>query len=437
MITLSSLTDILTTVFWGLVLLTSIVFIHEGGHYLAARAFGVRVKEFMIGLPGAKLAFKRKETYYGVTVVPLGGYCMIAGMEKGAAGTDLEKALAFISYFGTICLERAERAGESLDFDLLTHLNTLDDWGTVRRYRARGLYHYDIAEATIDGVRYEEGESRYIPDLKAFLASEHTRTYASLPWWKRIVILLAGSFSNLLVAMAILITLLMVNGTQAPTTTVDSVVPSSPAAVAGVLPGDEIVSLNAVPLQSWQDFTSAVQQYEAGDEVVLGYRHDGYKLTAVLTLAESEAGSPMIGVTSRIRHEPIDFFRAAEVSVSLVGLTLGAILQLLNPATFANTIGQTSSVVGISMEASSAAASGPFTFILLVAALSISIGLMNLLPIPPLDGGKIVIETIERVTRRRLPARVVNGLSFAGLAAMLLLFVVATNADIQRYFLGG
>ncbi|MDR1359193.1 MAG: site-2 protease family protein [Coriobacteriales bacterium] len=437
MISLSGLTDILMTVFWGLVLLTTIVFIHEGGHFLAARAFGVRVKEFMIGLPGAKLAFKHKETYYGVTVVPLGGYCMIAGMEKGEASTDLEKALAFISYFGIVCLEQAERAAENFDFDLVTHLNTLDDWGTVRRFRAKGLFHYAIAEATIDGVLYPESEPRFIPDLKGFLASERRHTYASLPWWKRLVILLAGSFSNLLVAMVILITLLMVNGTQTATTTVDTVVPGSPAAQAGLEPGDELVSLNAVGVQSWQDFTRAVQELEPGNEIVLGYRHDGYKLTAVLTLAESEAGGPMIGVTSRIRQEPISFFRAAETSVALVGLTLGAILQLLNPATFADTIGQTSSVVGISMEASSAAEAGPFTFILLIAALSISIGLMNLLPIPPLDGGKIVIETIERITRRRLPVRVVNGLSFAGLAAMLLLFVVATNADIQRYFLGG
>jgi len=74
---------------------------------------------------------------------------------------------------------------------------------------------------------------------------------------------------------------------------------------------------------------------------------------------------------------------------------------------------------------------------MLIAMLSVSIAIVNLLPVPPLDGGKIIIETIERVTRRRLPTGVVNWVSLAGLAALLVLFIVLTNQDIHRYFLGG
>lgn len=428
--------SLITTIFWGLVLLTIIVFIHEVGHYLAARACKVRVKEFMIGLPGPKAAFRHKGTYYGVTAIPLGGYCLIAGMEKGEESENLEKALVFISYFGSVCLDEADRAGEQMGFDLLDGLDILADWGTVRRYKAKGLYHYDIAEATIDGVRYDEGQKREIADPKAFLASERKLTYASLPWWKRVVMLLAGSVSNLVVAMAILIVLLMASGAQVATTTVDTVVDGMPAAEAGIVPGDELVSINGERFDTWQEFTAAVQEHGIGSEIELGYIHEGVERTATIALADNE-GSPMVGVTSLVERESISFFQAAELSIGLVGMTLSAILQLFNPATFADTIGQTSSVVGISMAASNAASSGPFSFILLIGTLSISIGFMNLLPIPPLDGGKIIIETIERISHNRIPAHVVNGITVLGLVAMIALFMLAINADIQRYFMGG
>jgi regulator of sigma E protease len=432
------MSDVVITIFWGLVLLTIIVFIHEGGHFLAARAFGVRVKEFVIGLPGPKLAFKRKDTLYGVTAIPLGGYCMIAGMEKGKEDMDLlEKTYAFITYFGDVCEDEASFAAEqrNLGVDLVCGLDTLADWGTVRRYRKNGLTRYAIAEATAEGRHYGEGEYRELLNPRAYLESERKRTYIALPWWKRVVVLCAGSFFNLLAAMAILIVLLMVNGVQLATTTIDTVEDGSPAAEAGLLPGDKLVFVDDTSVDSWKDFRVELQAHEVGSEIELGYVRDGSERSVTLTLAERD-GSPMIGVSSLVERQPIDFFEAAQASFSLIGSVLEVIFQLFNPATFADTIGQTSSVVGISMEARTAAEAGPANFIILVAGLSLSIGIMNLLPVPPLDGGKIIIETIERVSRRRIPVSVINGVSLAGIAALVFLFFMATNADIHRYFLG-
>lgn len=428
--------DVVSTIFWGLLLLTAVIFIHEVGHFSAARAFGLRVKEFMIGLPGPKLFFKRHDTRYGVTAIPLGGYCLIAGMEKGEEGSELEKALALIAYFGTFSEDQAQRASEALGIDLIQGLDTLADWGTVYRFRAKGLYHYMISAATIKGVSYKEGQPRQLDDIKGFLAAERELTYVSKPWWKRIVMLLAGSFSNLVVAMAILISLLMVMGAQSPSTTIDRVVEGSPAEAAGLVAGDQLAAINDDSFDTWEGFIEALEKHTAGERVTLAYNHEGTRKIVVLNLGDSD-GNPMLGVVAAYEREPISILKAAQVSVSLVGMTLAAILQLFNPATFSETIGQTSSVVGISIEASNAAANGPVDFIVLIAALSISIGFMNLLPIPPLDGGKIIIETIERLAHRRLPVSIVNGISIVGFAAMILLFIVATNADIHRYFLGG
>ncbi len=428
--------EVIQTIFWGLLLLVIIVFIHEAGHFTAARLFKLRVKEFMIGLPGPRIAFKRKETSYGITAVPLGGYCLIAGMERGKEGEELEKALTFISYFGQVCEEEADRAGEKFGFDLVEALDALNDWGTVRRFKQYGLIHYAISAATINGIAYEEGASRLIPDPQAYLTSERKLTYTALPWWKRVIILLAGSLANLIVAMALLITLIMVQGAQVATTTIDSVSENSPAEEIGLVAGDTLLSLEGEDIGSWEGFITALREHEPGAEVELGYAHEGSEYTATVTLADNE-GVPILGVTSRPERQDIGFLEAAEFSVMLIGQVLTTIVQLVNPTTFADTIGQTSSVVGISIEARAAAASGPFNFILLIAALSVSIGIMNLLPIPPLDGGKIIVETIERIFRRRIPVSVINGITLVGFAAMILLIVVATNADIQRYFLGG
>lgn len=88
--------DILITILCLLIVLSVLVFIHEGGHFIAARLFGVRVNEFMLGLPGPKLSFKRGDTRYGVTCVPLGGYAKVCGMEAGNLKPHLPEVLEYL-----------------------------------------------------------------------------------------------------------------------------------------------------------------------------------------------------------------------------------------------------------------------------------------------------------------------------------------------------
>ena len=88
--------DILLTILCCLIVLSVLVFIHEGGHFVTARLFGVRVSEFMLGLPGPRLSFKHNDTRYGVTCVPLGGYARVCGMEPGNMKPYLTDVLKFI-----------------------------------------------------------------------------------------------------------------------------------------------------------------------------------------------------------------------------------------------------------------------------------------------------------------------------------------------------
>ena len=101
--------DILITIICLLIVLSVLVFIHEGGHFVTARLFGVRVNEFMLGLPGPKLSFKHNDTRYGVTCVPLGGYAKVCGMEAGAMKPHLPEVLEFVHTKGKANISEVAR----------------------------------------------------------------------------------------------------------------------------------------------------------------------------------------------------------------------------------------------------------------------------------------------------------------------------------------
>jgi len=124
--------DTLSAVFWGVLTFSILVVLHEGGHFAVARAFGVKVHEFMLGLPGPAIRWQGKNTVYGVTAFPLGGYVRIAGMEPGPEDSRLAAALAFVTLRRRVTAnDLAEELGlELADADGI--LVTLVDWGAIR-----------------------------------------------------------------------------------------------------------------------------------------------------------------------------------------------------------------------------------------------------------------------------------------------------------------
>jgi len=433
MAAMDALINVFSIIFFGVLMLSLIVFVHELGHFSAARLFGVRVTEFMIGLPGPHLGFTAKGTRFGITPFLLGGYAKVAGMEGGKENPNLARALAWMSEQGTASLEDVQAAERGLGFNLEEALDILDVWGSVKRVRkGRGRYQYE----TIAGEGYAAGEPYAISDPDAVIDAERKLTYRALPWWKRVVILAGGVIFNLVFAIIVITAILMYIGTEVPTTTFASIVEDSPAAEAGLEAGDSIVGLDGIEITSWEQFSTALSNRQPGDEVALVVEHQGTQRSLEVQLADNN-GSPMLGVVVLTEHQGTSFISALTTSVSYIGLVAQFIVQLFNPSTFSEVVSQSTSVVGISVEAKNAASAGFLPFIFLCAALSISVGLMNLLPFPPLDGGKIVVETIERISGRIVPVKVVNGITVAALTALVLLFIYVTNQDIHRYFLGG
>ncbi len=356
----------------GLIVLGFLVFIHEGGHFLAARAFGVRVSEFMIGLPGPSLSFKKGETRFGITAILLGGYARVCGMENGEMSPYLQSVLASVYRRGTALLEDVAHDCNISVEDARYALDELVEWGSITPPQKKDTYNiYRTTELRMTkkikkrlesfGLNWtsrKEGEATTFPSDRLLFEFEYSQQYRSLPFWRRSIILIAGPLVNILFALLAFVT---------------------------------IYSLIGFDVQ----------------------REDGTLSHIVV--------SPLVAI---------------QAGFSYIGMMIQAILSLFNPQTASETLSQSTSVVGIAVLSKSALEEGFTSALSFTAMLSVSLGLMNLLPIPPLDGGRFVIEVFQRIRRKNVGARVATAISYAGVALFLIFFLFMINQDVQRFIFG-
>ncbi|MDR2715685.1 MAG: site-2 protease family protein [Coriobacteriaceae bacterium] len=350
--------DFILTIFYAIIVLTILVFVHECGHFFAARAFGVRVSEFMLGLPAPNIGFTWKGTRFGITAIPLlGGYARICGMGLGDTSPHLRQVLGFVYERGTATMEDvAQAVGISSD-EAFEALEELTEWGSLVGPAKKDTYNtYRTPE---EKGKFRLGEPREVADADVFFESEYQQQYCSKPFWKRAVMLLGGIFLNLVFAIVLFVLIYSVIG-------IDMMDP------------------------------------QTGD----------------------------------IQHIRLDPLRAITGGFAVIGMVVEAVAKLFNPATAAETLSGSASVVGIAVMSKTAAEQGFINFIFFLAMISISLGIMNLIPIPPLDGGRLVIEVFQKIARRPVSMRVMNYLVGVGLLLLLSLFVFLVFQDVQRMFTG-
>lgn len=407
---------------WGVLTFSVLILLHEGGHFLAARAFGVKVHDFMLGLPGPSLTWrsKRSGVRYGVTMIPLGGYVRIAGMEPGREDALLAPALGLVA---DKRVTDAAGLATALDVDrarATSLLTTIEDYGAAEPSPA--------SDGTTSLVQRENGE-----DDAALLDRVRSSVYRGQAIWKRVLILSAGVVTNLAAAILILTLTLAVWGVPTPVTTLASVSAGGPAATAGIRAGDTITALDGTKVTAWTQVTAAMKASTAGKPVTVEVRRGATTLTLRTVLAAREGGGAMLGVTASSRDVPMALPEAVKASFSMTGQVFAAVGQLINPRTFATSLQGARSVVGISYEVANAVAEGPLPYAWMIALLSLSLGVMNMLPIPPLDGGKIATELIEGVFRRPIPRRVSIAMSALGTLLLFSLVFYLMYADVLRY----
>ena len=456
---------VVSAIFWGVLVLSVLVFLHEGGHYLAARAFGVRVTEFFLGMPcPVKLSHKSAGhgTEVGVTPILLGGYTRICGME--ADEDELApRALAIVNREGRVDVENlAAELGCDVE-RAYGVLAMLADWASVRPYYnpelgedpnqstypaafetvardANHLTEYDRDHDFSLAGSSKAGEPAATGDVTAdeLYKLERARTYKGVGFFPRVIMLLAGPLVNLVLAFLIVTFALMAGGVSVVSNSavLGGVSEDGYAAAAGIAAGYTILSVGGTEVSSWQEICDALDPYlEQGIDFEVVFEHDGQTVTSLIDLPDGEPVE-LFGISAQLETYHPGFFEAAGYALSYAQQVGSFALKLITPTETIGVLEQSTSVVGISVMASEAAASGPDELLLFVAAISMSLGFMNLLPIPPLDGGKILIELIQLVVRRPLSVRAQNIVSYVGLAFFLFVFVFVLRNDLIRYVLG-
>lgn len=330
-----------------------IIFVHELGHFLLAKANGIRVDEFSMGMGPRLWSFVKGETRYSLKLFPIGGSC--------AMGED--------------------------------DVN-------------------DVGEGSFN----------------------------SKSVWARISVVAAGAIFNFLFALIFAIVIVGYTGYDKPI--VSDVIEGFPAQETGMQAGDRIVRINGKKINLWREI-SFHNMFHQGETVDVVYERDGEKHEVTLTPKQDEDGNYLLGVTSPKGYEKANFFTAIEYGAYEVKFRITTTIQSLKML-FTGVVGvdQLSGPVGIvdvMDETYQQTKQYGFVVVLLQmldmgVLLSANLGVMNLLPFPALDGGRLVFLFVEAIRRKRVPADKEGWVHAIGMILLLLLMAFVMFNDIKKLF---
>jgi regulator of sigma E protease len=397
----------------GLVLL---VFLHELGHFSVALAVGMRPRSFYVGFPPALVKVRRNGIEYGIGMIPLGGLVRIPGMHRPAA-RDLH---AFA--------EPAVREQPSLApaFGAVRRALEVEDWDAARRA-------YADLEREVGDAHLSSGARRSaVRALREVEEGTAPDAYWRAATWKRVAVIAAGPIANVVIAFAILFAVFAVSGgpSQRPSSTVAAVQGGTPAAAAGLQTGDRVVAVNGRPTRNFGAAAHAIRSSKGGP-VTLTVVRDGRRVAVGPARTVLRDGRWIFGFEPTSERVHYTTGKAAGTAGSdLWGVVTGTGKGL--SALFSGHGRQNlSGPVGIGREAHRELQVGFSWYLEILAFVSMSLALLNLLPLLPLDGGHILFSLIEGVRRRALAREVYERVSVVGIAFILLVFVIAFSNDVS------
>ena len=386
--------------------LISIALVHEFGHYITAKLTGIWVLEFAIGF-GNRL-FKKQigETLYSFRPFPLGGFVRLAGMDN-------------------------------------------------------------LDEEVPEGEEPPEPD----PDLP-MVPADHPKSYLTRPRWAKMLVLAAGSIMNLVWAMVLFIIIYAIAGGPLSNIAVLEAMKDKPGYMAGIRDGDIITEINGEKITDWAEGIRRIN-YSAGKEMTMkilrnhpipksaaggavlqddlasnnsSYQVHDQEILEVKVMPEGQMGSAKIGISlapNNFDFQQLPFAKAVEKGIedglSIIAQTVNGLVKMVTRETQADVAGPVKIMKMIKDQSSK----GIFDLLSLTAILSVNIGLINLLPLPVLDGGRIVFLLLELLfsmingitgLRLAITPRVEENIHFVGMLGLLTLLVFVTYKDIASFF---
>ncbi len=348
----------LVTIISFIVVIGVLVFFHELGHFLVARACDVYVKDFSIGMGPVLYQYRGRETTYSLRALPIGGAVQMLGE---------------------------------------------------------------------DGVDKEIEAEDYSP-----LISDNPRSFVNKPAWQRLLIIAAGPLMNFVLAAVLFFIIFAFQGFPTDQNYIGEVIADTPAYSAGLLAGDQIVAIDNSPIDDWRGIVAAVQA-AADKPVDLEILRAGQRQTIRLTAAVDESGQRYyIGIRPRLKTSlGLSLKYAVQKTWQSSQMVVAFIPKLISGEVARDNI---AGPIGIAQISGQAARQGPLVFMSLMAIISVNLGIMNLLPIPALDGGRLLLILLEIIFRRKLPAFIEEKIHLIGFALLMLLMVFVVYNDIVKLF---
>ena len=400
-----------------------IVVVHEYGHLFFAKRAGILVREFSIGMGPKIFAHQAKDgTFYSIRILPLGGYVRMAGwgddtteIKKGTPASLMivENQVVKINLSERVTLENSvPMLVTEYDFEEALFIEG-EVFGEIKRYSVD----HDATIIEADGT-----ELRIAPrDVQ----------YQSASVLGKILTNFAGPLNNFILGIiAFIIITFMQGGVPSNTNQIGQVQSGTPAYSAGLQPKDKIQAVNGEKTGNWQEVVQRISAND-GSEIKLDIERDGASKTLELK-PEKIDGRYRIGITQTIKTGFLDKltggFTQAANAATLIFKALGNLIaqpsldKLGGPVAIYDLSGQ-------------AAREGLLSIIALLAMLSINLGIVNLIPIPVLDGGKIVLNIVEALRGKPLSQAKEGILTLVGLVFMVVLMIAVTWNDILRAFI--
>ncbi len=343
--------NIILTVIIAILVFGVIIIIHELGHFLVAKANGVKINEFSFGMGPALFGFTKGETRYSVRAFPLGGYVSMEGEDED---------------------------------------------------------------------------------------SEDERSSGKKKWWQKLLIVVAGAVMNLILGLIILMCLTFPNDAIG-TTTLAQFNEGSQSQSAGLQIDDKIVKINNSAVHIDMDIVYELMLDHDG-KVDMVVERDGERVevpNVQFAMTQDEDGNQFVNIDFKVYAQENSFFKSLERSFYWTGGIVKVVWRSLIDLVTGNfSLNQLGGPVRVADELAQASSAGWDSLLLMVAFITINVGVFNLLPLPALDGGRLIFIIIEGVRGKPVPAKYEGWVHAAGFILLILLMVLVTFNDIVNLFRG-
>lgn len=408
-----------------------IVVVHEFGHFYFAKRAGILVREFAIGFGPKIFHYRKGETTYTIRLLPVGGYVLMAGYEEEAdlrPGMPVTLNLDENDKVTKIDIENKSQTIDGVPIEV-TNFNLDDDLYIAGRVGGdiNNLEKYELNRDAI--LVKKDGTELQIAPID--------RRFQSAPLLSRLMTNFAGPMNNFILAIVTFILLAFLQGgVPSEEARVGDVQANSPAETAQMEEGDRVLSVDGTATETWQDMVVIVSQNPNEELVFEIEKENGTIIEEVIVPEAHEENDEMVGRIGIQVYFETSFsaklsygFTETWFVITSIFSVLGSIFtggfgmdQIGGPvAIFATTetVVQTGGIYGV---------------ITLIAFLSANLGLMNLLPIPALDGGKLVLNIIEGIRGKPISEEKEGLITLIGAVFLITLMIIVTWSDIQQYF---